>query len=83
MAGVTVDVAGEDSGTEDRQERRKRRRAQADVEIEREVTKRHIVEAVTSIVVVILYMVFTLVRDREAGVVVLDPEDGAEDDWAE
>jgi hypothetical protein len=36
--------------------------------------------------VVLLYMAFTLIREREAGVVALDPEDddlGPEDDWAE
>ena len=57
-----------------------------DVEIEREVTKRAMIEAVTRLLVVILYMGFTLVREREAGVVALDPEDddlGPEDDWAE
>lgn len=84
MPGVPVDVAEEqDTAQEQRQERRRQRQARAQVEVEREVTKRHLIEAVTSIVVVVLYMVFTLVRDREAGVVVLDPDEGAEDDWDE
>ena len=56
----------------------------ADVEVEREVTKRHMIEAITQVLVVLLYMAFTLIRDREAGVVVLDGSDnGPEDDWAE
>ena len=53
-----------------------------EIEIEREVTKRQIVQSITTVVVVILYMVFTLLRDRDSGVVVVDPEDGA-DDWQE
>jgi len=64
-----------------REERRRRQTNSAEVEIEREVTKRQIIESVTSILVVILYMVFTLVRDRDAGVVVIDPDE--RDDWAE
>ncbi|MFK7929214.1 MAG: hypothetical protein AB8H79_13555 [Myxococcota bacterium] len=67
-------------------QRRRARRGQADVEIEREVTKRALIEAVSRLVVVVLYMAFTLVRERDAGVVALDPEDdglGPEDDWAE
>lgn len=71
-----------------RERERNRRDAKdhVDVEIEREVTKRAIIESITRLVVVILYMGFTLVREREAGVVALDPEDddlGPEDDWAE
>ncbi len=53
-----------------------------EVDVEREVTKRQLITAISSVVVVILYMVFTLLRDREAGVVVVDPDD-ASDDWAE
>ncbi len=84
MPGVSVDVTDEqDTAQEQRKERRRQRQSRAQVEIEREVTKRHLIEAVTSIVVVVLYMVFTLVRDREAGVVVLDPDESAEDDWDE
>jgi hypothetical protein len=61
-------------------------RSTADVEVEREHTKRALIEAITRLVVVVLYMVFTLVREREPGVVPLDPADpgeGPEDDWAE
>lgn len=64
-----------------REERTRKKASSAQVEIEREVTKRQIIESVTSVVVVILYMVFTLVRDRDAGVVVIDPDE--RDDWAE
>ena len=53
-----------------------------DIDMEREVTKRQIIQSVTTVVVVILYMVFTLLRDRDSGVVVVDPDDGA-DDWQE
>jgi len=65
---------------------RRRTRSSADVEVEREHTKRALIEAITRLVVVVLYMVFTLVRERDAGVVALDPSDddlGPEDDWAE
>ena len=59
-------------------------RGEADVEIEREVTKRHLIEAITSVVVVVLYMAFTLLRDRDSGVVVLDEDNrGPADDWKE
>jgi hypothetical protein len=60
--------------------KKKRRSASADVEIEREVTKRQMISSATTLLVVLLYMVFTLLRDRDSGVVVLDPQD---DDWAE
>ncbi len=64
--------------------RRTRDALGVEVEIEREITKRHLIEAVSSVVVVILYMVFTLMRDRESGVVVLDEKDkGPADDWDE
>jgi len=51
------------------------------VEIEREVTKRQLIESITTILVVVLYMVFTLVRERESGVIVIDPD--GRDDWDE
>lgn len=47
-------------------------------DIEREVTKRKLIEAITSIVLVLLYMAFSLLRDRDPGVIALD---GAADDW--
>ena len=81
--------SGEEEGeTSSRTRGRKRRSGSThvDVEIEREVTKRRLIESLTSILVVILYMAFTLLREREAGVVVLDDEAdglGPEDDWAE
>lgn len=50
-------------------------------EVEREVTKRELIRSVSNILVVVLYMVFTLLRDRDAGVVVIDPDDA--DDWEE
>lgn len=47
--------------------------------VEREITKRRLIEAVTSVVLVVLYMVFTVVRERAPGVVALQPAD----DWDE
>lgn len=91
MAHVSVDI--EDEGpvpdpTADAGAKGKRRRPvdvdPIEIEVEREITKRHLIEAISSIVVVILYMAFTLLRDRDAGVVVLDERDkGAADDWDE
>jgi hypothetical protein len=92
---VDIDDAADQQGTQDvdpepeapppRTGRRRRRESQpfdVDVEIEREVTKRHMIEAITSVLVVVLYMVFTLFRDRDSGVVVLDDESGGPaDDW--
>jgi len=91
MSRVPVDVdeeaEAEDVAPEEepRSKGKRSRRGPVDIEIEREVTKRHLIEAITSIVVVVLYMAFTLLRDRDAGVVVLDPDDerGPEDDWDE
>lgn len=78
MSEDTVDVEVEE------EEAPRRRRRYRDVEVEREITKRHLIESITSVVVVVLYMVFTLLRDREPGVVVLDPDDdGPDDDWEE
>ena len=73
-------------GTDDSSSGRARGRTAADVEVEREHTKRALIEAITRLVVVVLYMVFTLVRERDAGVVALEPDGadlGPEDDWAE
>jgi hypothetical protein len=50
------------------------------IEIEREYTKRELYKSISAIVVVVLYMIFTLLRDRESGVVVVEPEEG---DWDE
>ena len=87
MSSVHVDVGEGDDGTDEGARKRRRRGSNAaDIEIEREVTKQKLIESITSIVVVILYMVFTLMREREAGIVVLDGADddlGPEDDWAE
>ncbi|MEQ1567417.1 MAG: hypothetical protein ABMA64_17375 [Myxococcota bacterium] len=60
--------------------RAKPRREPVEVEIEREITKRQLIQSISTIVVVILYMVFTLLRDRDSGVVVVDPTD---EDWDE
>jgi len=49
------------------------------VVIEREVTKRRLIESATNVVLVVLYMIFTLVRDRDPGVVALDPDDSWKD----
>ena len=61
----------------------RRRRDRIEIDVEREITKRQIIQSVSSIVVVVLYMLFTLLRDRDAGVVVIDPDDQPDDDWAE
>jgi hypothetical protein len=92
MAGVPIDVTeaeGHDPSTEEVPNgrapgaRKKRREVRdPEIEIEREITKRHLIEAITSVVVVVLYMAFTLFRDRESSVVVVDA-DGPEDDWDE
>ena len=91
MSAVEVDIAEEIGGAEagpppeqDRAGRKGRRRAvePVEVEIEREITKRQLIQSISSIVVVILYMVFTLLRDRDAGVVVIDPDEST-DDWDE
>src|SRR5262245_9984781 len=50
------------------------------LEIEREYTKRELYKSISAIVVVVLYMIFTLLRDRDSGVVVVEPEEG---DWDE
>lgn len=90
MSAVDVEIAEDISGTEAGPDAEpppreppppRRERTSPDVEIEREVTKRQIIESVTSVLVVILYMVFTLVRDRDSGVVVIDPDE--RDDWSE
>jgi hypothetical protein len=78
--------SGESSGSGDGSgEGRRRRRKEATdapgIEVEREITKRQVIQSVSTIVVVILYMVFTLLRDRETGVVVVDPDEA--DDWDE
>lgn len=97
MSRVPVDVDDEvnannqaqdaDAPDDEAPRARRRKRPEVDpveIEIEREVTKRHLIEAISSIVVVVLYMAFTLLRDRDAGVVVLDERDkGPEDDWDE
>jgi hypothetical protein len=68
---------------ERREERHRARGTSADLDVEKEVTKRHLIEAITSVVVIILYMAFTLLRERDPGVVVLDEDEGPEEDWKE
>jgi hypothetical protein len=93
MSAVEVEIAEEigsgnappEAERDDRTDETRRRRTKresVEVDIEREVTKRQLIQSISSIVVVVLYMVFTLLRDRDAGVVVVDPEDGG-DDWEE
>lgn len=53
-------------------------RGQGSVDVEREITKRRLIEAVTSVLLVVLYMAYTMLRDRDPGVVALD---GA-NDWS-
>jgi hypothetical protein len=91
MSAVEVEIADDEAveaqeappgpgpGPESRDRRRKRE--PVEVEIEREVTKRQLIQSISTVVVVILYMVFTLLRDRDAGVVVVDPSEN--DDWDE
>ena len=91
MARIHVETGEGDSEdtTESEEEPRRRRKrsgaTHADVEIEREVTKRQLVESLTSILVVVLYMAFTLLRECESGIIVLDEDGdyGPEDDWVE
>ncbi len=96
MARVEVDIEPDSTGADDGHQAEeavyeepsassgRRRKPAVEVEIEREVTKRQLIQSVSSIVVVVLYMLFTLLRDRDVGVVVIDPDDeGAADDWAE
>jgi len=92
--GKVVDIEGGDEGAEDigaqeaksggpRRERERSKRDPVEVEVEREITKRQLIQSVSSLVVVVLYMLFTLLRERDSGVVVIDPTGGPEDDWAE
>jgi hypothetical protein len=87
MSAVDVEISdGPESQespppAEEPREERKRRASGVEVEVEREITKRKMIEAITTVVVMVLYMVFTLVRDRDAGVVVIDPDE--RDDWDE
>ena len=74
------DAGPEVSGAADGPEPGPRRAPAVEIEIERERTKRHLIESITQIVIVILYMAFTLIRERDSGVVVLD---GDGDDWKE
>jgi hypothetical protein len=53
-------------------------RAPGTVEVEREITKRRLIEAVTSVLLVVLYMAYTMLRDRDPGVVALD----GSNDWS-
>jgi hypothetical protein len=91
MSAVKVEIAEEiprsgkaegEPPPEDSQGTRKERRAAPSeaIEIEREYTKRELYKSISAIVVVVLYMIFTLLRDRESGVVVVEPEEG---DWDE
>lgn len=93
MSAVEVEIAEEapsaGDGAEAPRGRRTQREASAEehrdeplgIEVEREVTKRQIIQSISTIVVVILYMVFTLLRDRDTGVIVVDPDES--DDWDE
>ncbi len=83
MSRVVVEEASQDPmGSDGSETDPGRRRVWREVEVEREITKRQIVQSITTIVVVVLYMVFTLMRERDSGVVVVDPDDAA-DDWVE
>jgi len=93
--GKVVDIEGGEEGAEEftaedasstegrSQGRNRAHRDPVEVEVEREITKRQLIQSVSSLVVVVLYMLFTLLRDRDSGVVVIDPTDRPEDDWAE
>ena len=73
---------GEPQGEPKAEQKARPKRESVEVEIEREVTKRQLIQSVSTILVVLLYMVFTLLRDRDGGVVVVDPDEGG-DDWDE
>jgi hypothetical protein len=90
MARVSVDsddAVGPEPTDEQREGRTGQRRTVVDafdIEVERERTKRELIRAITSIVVMIIYMAFTLWRERDPGVVVVgEGEGGPEDDWDE
>lgn len=55
-------------------------RGPGSAEIEREKTRQAMIQAVVTVVLVVLYMAYSLLRDRDAGVV---PIGGAADDWDE
>lgn len=61
MGDIPVDRSGNSSD-----------KAVGSVEVEREITKRRLIEAVTSVLLVVLYMAYTMLRDRDPGVVALD-----------
>ena len=91
MSAVEVEIAEEIPGSDEgppepeleaRKERRSRG-SRVEVDVEKEITKRELIRSLSSIVVVVLYMVFTLLRDRDAGVVVIDGDEGGADDWDE
>lgn len=48
------------------------------VEVEKQITKRLLIETIGSIVVVIIYIAFAFLRDRDPGIVSLD---GSASDW--
>ncbi len=73
MAAVQVDFQSGGS----RPDAEPARAPSADVDVEREVTRRHLIDAVTRIALVVLYMAFSIFRDRRAAVVPLR----AADDW--
>ena len=50
-----------------------------DIAFEQEITKRHIVDAIAQIVMMTLYMVFTIFRERNAERATADHKD----DWQE
>ena len=53
--------------------------APVEVQIEREITKSCLIESITQVVILVLYMVFTLIREGAQDVVVMDKDDGGED----
>ena len=90
MSAVEVEIADDEAAgaqeappgpAPEGRDRKRKRVEPVEVEIEREVTKRQLIQSISTVVVVILYMVFTLLRDRDAGVVVVDPSEN--DDWDE
>lgn len=77
MGEIPVERSPSDGASGSRSDASSERRS-AVVDVEREVTKRAMIEAVTSVVLVVLYMAFSFLRERDPGVVALDR--GA-DDW--
>jgi hypothetical protein len=68
MTEIPIDRGAGDAGTGNR------------AEVEREKTRQALIQGVVTVALVILYMAYSLLRDRAASVL---PIGGASDDWDE